>query len=76
MSLRTEVAGAQSGDLLRRVVNDPAGAGGHGGIAGGKVTLGASATEAEWRAHERTLQDRLAVQLGLPASGEFRRVFV
>ena len=75
VSLRTEVAGAQAADILREVVADAAGAGGHGSIAGGKVAVGAGATDADWRDAERTLQQRLAAHLGLPASGEFRRVF-
>lgn len=76
VSLRTEVADAQAADVLRDVVEQPAEAGGHGGIAGGKVTVGAGATETDWRECERTLQRRLAARLGLPSSGEFRRVFV
>ena len=76
LSLRTEVAGADAGDVLRHVVADPAGAGGHGAIAGGKVMIGADATVAEWHALERRLQTRLAARLRVPASGEFRRIFV
>jgi nanoRNase/pAp phosphatase (c-di-AMP/oligoRNAs hydrolase) len=76
LSLRTEVADADAADVLRHVVNDMADAGGHGSIAGGRVTLDTDATEADWRALERTLQERLAARLKLPRSGEFRRVFV
>lgn len=75
LSLRTEVAGAAAPDVLRDMVDDPAGAGGHGSIAGGTLTLGAKETESNWRALERMLQDRLAARLNLRRSGEFRRVF-
>jgi nanoRNase/pAp phosphatase (c-di-AMP/oligoRNAs hydrolase) len=76
LSLRSEVAGAEAHHVLRDVVNDPSEAGGHGSIAGGRVTIGVKATDGDWRRLERTLQERLAARLKLPASGEFRRVFV
>lgn len=75
LSLRSEIAGAQAGDLLRKVVGDPSHAGGHGGIAGGKLVVDNEPTEARWRAAERSMQERLAAQLKLPAGAGFRRVF-
>lgn len=75
VSLRTDTA-VRAVEVLRHVVNEPTDAGGHGSIAGGRVTVGADAAEGDWRAAERKVQARLAARLKLPASGEFRRVFV
>ena len=76
LSLRTEAAGAEAVRALRGVVDAPGDAGGHGSIAGGRMTLGAEDTDRNWRALEREVQQRLAAKLKLPAGGEFRRVFV
>ncbi len=76
LSLRTNKPNGQASDVLRRVVNDPDEAGGHGGVAGGKIAIPADATEADCAALEQGLQVRLAKRLRLPAAAEFRRVFV
>lgn len=76
LSLRTNVPGGQAGDVLRRIVNHPNEAGGHGGVAGGKIAMGIDATDEACRALEQTLQARLAKRLRLPATAELRRVFV
>ena len=75
LSLRTEVPGARAADVLRRLVASPDDAGGHGGIAGGRIVVGRRPGEAEWRRVERSLRDKLARELKLPARTEFRRVF-
>lgn len=76
LSLRTGIPNAQASDVLRAVVNDPDEAGGHGGVAGGRMNVGLTATEEQWDALERMLQAKLARRLRLPARAEFRRVFV
>ena len=76
LSLRAGQPGAQAGDVLRRVVNDPNEAGGHGGVAGGRISMGRSASDAAFKELEHTVQARLAKRLRLPAKAEFRRVFV
>ncbi len=76
LSLRTGIPNAQASDVLRAVVNDPDEAGGHGGVAGGRINVGLTATEEQWGALEQTLQTKLARRLRLPAKAEFRRVFV
>jgi nanoRNase/pAp phosphatase (c-di-AMP/oligoRNAs hydrolase) len=75
LSLRSAVPHAQAGDVLRDIVNNPNQAGGHGGVAGGRVPVGAGATVAAWRAVEALLQTRLGKRLRLPPSEGFRRVF-
>jgi nanoRNase/pAp phosphatase (c-di-AMP/oligoRNAs hydrolase) len=76
LSLRTGKPHAKASDVLRAIVNDPDEAGGHGGVAGGRLSVGTSTTEDEWQELERTLQTRLARRLRLPAGASFRRVFV
>lgn len=75
LSLRTTTPNAQAGEVLRHVVDDPDKAGGHGGVAGGRMPVGPRTTEAAWVALEQLVQSRLAERLGLPEGGEFRRVF-
>jgi nanoRNase/pAp phosphatase (c-di-AMP/oligoRNAs hydrolase) len=75
LSLRSEVPGAQAGEVLRRVVDDRDDAGGHGGVAGGRVSLRGHDVEDEWKQLERNLQERLAHELGLPGRADFRRAF-
>jgi nanoRNase/pAp phosphatase (c-di-AMP/oligoRNAs hydrolase) len=75
LSLRSNKVNAQAGEVLRHIVNDPDEAGGHGGVAGGRVMVGKGATDEAWHALEHTLQARLARRLRLPATAEFRRVF-
>jgi hypothetical protein len=62
--------------VLRRVVTNANEAGGHGGVAGGRVLVGKDADEAAWKSMEQTLVARLAKRLRLPADAEFRRIFV
>jgi nanoRNase/pAp phosphatase (c-di-AMP/oligoRNAs hydrolase) len=76
VSLRTELSGRDAADVLRDIVDHPADAGGHGGVAGGRIPVAHGAATAEWRDRERSLQKRLAARLGLPSSGGFRRLFV
>jgi nanoRNase/pAp phosphatase (c-di-AMP/oligoRNAs hydrolase) len=76
LSLRTEVPGADASPILRRVVNNPALAGGHGGVAGGRINVGRSPSDADWRREEKHIQDRLASELDLPSDADFRRAFV
>jgi nanoRNase/pAp phosphatase (c-di-AMP/oligoRNAs hydrolase) len=76
LSLRTGKPNGQASDVLRRVVNDPDEAGGHGGVAGGRISVGPNATSKQWNALEQTLQARLSKRLRLPARAAFRRVFV
>jgi nanoRNase/pAp phosphatase (c-di-AMP/oligoRNAs hydrolase) len=75
LSLRTAAAHAQAGDVLRDIVHNPNQAGGHGGVAGGRIPVGAGASGTAWKAVEHLLQGRLAKRLRLPATAEFRRVF-
>jgi len=75
LSLRTKSANGQASDVLRDIVNHPSQAGGHGGMAGGRIRVGREASEATFQVLERELQTRLAKRLRLPARGEFRRIF-
>ncbi|ODS52668.1 MAG: hypothetical protein ABS36_16625 [Acidobacteria bacterium SCN 69-37] len=76
LSLRTGLPDAQASDVLRDVVDDPDEAGGHGGVAGGRIGVGRRTTADQWTALEQTLQTRLAKRLRLPAKAVFRRVFL
>ena len=75
LSLRTELQGSDASAILRKVVDDPGRAGGHGGVAGGRISTGRAPAEADWRRHEKDVQGRLAGALGLPADAGFRRAF-
>ena len=75
LSLRAARSNGQAGDVLRDIVDSPDQAGGHGGVAGGRVGVGNEAGDEAWRRLEEKLQVRLARRLRLPASGEFRRLF-
>lgn len=75
LSLRAKTSNGQASDVLRDIVNRPSEAGGHGGIAGGRMRVGAGASDAAFETLEKELQVRLARRLRLPARGEFRRVF-
>lgn len=75
LSLRTNSANAQAGEVLRDVVGDRNQAGGHGSIAGGRCKVGLTATEEAWKEAEQDLQTKLARRLRIPSSGEFRRIF-
>jgi nanoRNase/pAp phosphatase (c-di-AMP/oligoRNAs hydrolase) len=76
LSLRTERPDADASTVLRRVVGDPAQAGGHGGVAGGRIDVGRVPAEAGWRRHEKAVQERLSRELGLPRDADFTRAFV
>lgn len=76
LSLRTGLPGAQASDVLRKIVDNPNQAGGHGGVAGGRISVGRDADDVAWKAVEQMLQGRLAKRLRLPARAEFRRVFI
>lgn len=75
LSLRTNNANAQAGEVLRDVVVKRTEAGGHNGIAGGRCRVGSSAPEEIWRDVELQLQIRLAKRLRIRTTGEFRKIF-
>lgn len=75
LSLRAARSNGHAGEVLRDIVDSPDQAGGHGGVAGGRIVVGGDASDETWERLEEALQVRLARRLRLPASGEFRRVF-
>jgi hypothetical protein len=75
LSLRAARSNGQAGDVLRDIVDSPDQAGGHGGVAGGRIVVGSDASDETWKRLEEAVQVRLARRLRLPASGEFRKVF-
>lgn len=68
VSLRSRVADATSGDILREVVGDESRAGGHGGIAGGSIVIGENASEDTWREAENMLFGQLSDKLKISAN--------
>src|SRR5690606_2520069 len=66
LSLRTELPDTDAATVLREVVERPDQAGGHSGIAGGRIGVGQAKTEADWKKHQTVVQERLARVLGLP----------
>lgn len=63
ISLRTGKAGQQAGQILRKIVNDPREAGGHGTIGGGAIKLNDGASQKDWDNLEKTLSERLRKKL-------------
>jgi nanoRNase/pAp phosphatase (c-di-AMP/oligoRNAs hydrolase) len=76
MSLRTENVNEQAGQMLRKIVNDPREAGGHGTIGGGAIKLGVNLTSVDWQKLEQALSDRLRkllrIRLAKPPVYPFR----
>jgi nanoRNase/pAp phosphatase (c-di-AMP/oligoRNAs hydrolase) len=65
LSLRAACRGSEAGKLLRRVVEEPAQAGGHGLVAGGSLALARGSAPAGLRGR---LTDRLLCEVGRSAT--------
>jgi nanoRNase/pAp phosphatase (c-di-AMP/oligoRNAs hydrolase) len=74
-SLRTNVAGAAAGEVLRESFGSPRAAGGHGVIAGGSCRVAIDATEETWQARELNLEERLRARLRIPNRVKSRKPF-
>lgn len=64
-----------AGDVLRRLVDNPREAGGHGLIGGGSFRVGAEAPPEKWRDAEKKLVTRLLRRLRIPEKGDFHYPF-
>lgn len=65
VSLRSKIADSTAGEILREVVGDSTKAGGHGGIAGGRVEIGADSGEKKWKLTEEEISQKLIEKLGI-----------
>lgn len=63
LSLRTGKVKEQAGQILRKIVNDPREAGGHGTMGGGAIELGNDVKPGDWDKLEKTLSERLRKKL-------------
>jgi len=75
VSLRTAHPQSRAGKILQDVITDRGQAGGHGQIAGGKVTVGNRASADQWETVERSLTARLKTRLYIPRGCRFRHAF-
>jgi nanoRNase/pAp phosphatase (c-di-AMP/oligoRNAs hydrolase) len=75
-SLRTTVAGAPAGEILRDAFENPRAAGGHGPIAGGSCRVAPEAAEETWHAREQSIEERLRARLRIPTRVKPRKPFV
>jgi hypothetical protein len=55
ISVRTAGSALKSDRLIRRVVDDPSQAGGHGNIADGMIRFNRKPTEKQWKEKEKTV---------------------
>ncbi len=76
VSLRMTSPNGRAGEILRDIFHDRGHAGGHGRIAGGKLTVGPEAAEDVWRSVEESLSQRLARRLRIPARSQELTPFV
>lgn len=65
VSLRSKATDSTAGTILREVVGDSTKAGGHGGIAGGTVEVGADSDEEKWKLAEEAISQKLIEKLGI-----------
>jgi nanoRNase/pAp phosphatase (c-di-AMP/oligoRNAs hydrolase) len=75
ISLRTRTSEMRADRLIRRIVDEPSQAGGHGNIAGGMIRLTRNPAEKQWREKERTLGRRLRGELRIPSHPRSRKAF-
>lgn len=68
LSLRSKNTDISAGEILRYVVVDKSRAGGHSGIAGGSIDVGADASETKWKETERKVLQKLTSKLKIKYS--------
>jgi len=66
MSLRTNIANAQAGEVLRDICENRGEAGGHSSIAGGSFVVGKSKDENFWLECEKQLTHKLMKRVRIP----------